>query len=207
MSKFGLKTQNKILLLIILVCLSSKYPLMSNPQTARIMKKGNVGITVSYGNLIASKRCYSEFGELNIRFGISEKWDFGIEIALFMPITFNAKYQFVGNDSSLIACSAAIGLGTTSLEEFILHDDDKYIAVFLPLYASIHPSNWFGLYINPRIYSFFWEGKPLYNVRIASGVRIGKKIAFLLEYLINTDHEYDNEISSQFIVALTYNIP
>ncbi len=60
-----------------------------------------------------------------------------------------------------------------------------------------------SLMSNPQTARIMKKG----NAGIASGVRMGKKIAFILEYLINTDHEYDNEISSQFTVALTYNIP
>jgi|UPI00037D6B25 hypothetical protein len=178
---------------------------MSSLQTARVTKKGDVGFAIGYSNILNNKgeELFSRyhFWELNVRYGLAEKCDVGIELAFPLPTTLDIKYQFVGNDSSLIACSVGFGLSIYSIEHIF-----QSTGILLPLYASFHPAKEFALYISPRLYSFLGEGDHLSYAGITSGMRLGGDFALLLEYSIYTIFG-NNEFASQLTGALSYKIP
>ena len=187
MAKLRLISYCKIMLLACLIILFCKCSSMSSLKTARVTKKGDVGFAIGYGNVLNDEgeepfsRIY--FWELNIRYGLAEKCDIGVEIGLPAPIALDIKYQLIGNDTSFVACGAGLGIAVFSFSEMNL-------GVILPLYLSIHPSEMIGIYTSPRFLSF-------YGVGITSGIRFGKDVALLLEYSIYTNFEYGNEYVSQ----------
>ncbi len=148
---------------------------------------------------------FSKYGffELNIRYGLSQRCDIGAELAFPPMVNLDTKYQFVGDDSSHIACSAGFGLGTIPLSDYL-----GGIGILLPLYASYHPSRKLAIYMSPRLYSSFAkESVPQYYAGISSGVKLGEDGALVLEYSCYTNFENDNELISQFVAALSYKIP
>ena len=187
----------KMLLLSCLIGLLCKCSSMSSLQTARVTKKGDVGFAIGYGNVLndEGEEPFSRihYSELNIRYGLAKRCDIGIEIGFPAPISFDIKYQLIGNDRSFMACGAGLGLTVFSFSEM-------NFGVILPLYLSIHPLEMISIYTSPRYLSFFGVG-------ITSGVRLGKDLAVLAEYSIYKNFDNDAECVSQLTGAISYKIP
>lgn len=160
-------------------------------------EKGRCGFCYRYGSVLNNDGgeliSKIHFCELNIRYGLAEKCDIGVEIGLPTPITFDLKYQFIGNDTSFVAGGAGLGIAVFSFREM------SY-GIILSLYLSIHPSEMISLYTSPRHLSF-------YGVGITSGVRFGKDFAVIAEYSIYKNFDNDAEYVSQLTGAISYKIP
>lgn len=92
--------------------------------------------------------------EIGGRYGVAEKFDIGMRINSNLNISLNAKYQLVGDRQSPFALAIGAEAGTFSLGIGGLWN------VQVPVFASIHPSEKFAVYLNPRyIYQFSsWVG-------------------------------------------------
>ncbi len=138
-------------------------------QTGRVLEKGEVQITAGLTN-IASNSIYdiedidadnntgntaADFllpnileAQGRVKIGLGKKTDIGMSLSASPLFSANLegeiKHQFIGNNNSRYAVSAALkagvgglfGLGATSIT--------------VPLYASIHPTDFISFYSSPR---------------------------------------------------------
>lgn len=84
--------------------------------------------------------------EIGGRYGITDKIDFGMRANTNLNIYADVKYQFVGDQESLVAVSTGFGLG---LFGFVTGTGGLY-NFQIPLYASFHPTDKLDLYVAPR---------------------------------------------------------
>ena len=201
---------HRIILIFLSVSMLSGCSAMSSLQTARVTKKGKVGFAFGIGGLLNQKSDeesiiwnYS-FLEINLRYGIHRKWDIGVELGLPALIFFDAKYQFIGDNKSKIAYSAGFGLGLNPWGKQLFDG----LGILLPLYTSYHPSPNFAIYLSPRLFSSIAkESKPGYFAGASAGIRLGTKVALVIEYSGYTNFKNDSNYISQLMVAFSYNIP
>ncbi len=130
-----------LLMIILSICILCSCSAMSSLQTARVTKNGKVGFAFGIGGLLNQKSDeesfisnYSFF-EVNLRYGIHRRWDIGVEFGLPALLFFDTKYQFAGDDSSKLACSAGFGIGLNPWNEHLFDG----FGILVPLYTSYHP--------------------------------------------------------------------
>lgn len=130
--------------------------------------------------------------EMDISFGLSERFDLGLKANLSGTGSLNGKYQFFGDKQSILASSAGLEMGA-NLFEFFTGTYLTY-AAFLS-YNSIHFSDKFCLFVNPKyVYSRHsttdWPGKlpddekivDIYKAGLISyGFLIGKEFRVGME--------------------------
>jgi hypothetical protein len=183
---------------------------MSTMQTARTNDKGQftgffgggaVNSDLALGELDTIS-ISAPFLEVGGRYGVSDKLDVGLKLAIIGTAVADAKYQFLGTKESKFAGSIGLGLGYLSVSS----DDSKskIFDVMTPAYFSYHPNDWFSLYTSPRyvlrINSYTTEtdatGSSTSNwYGVTGGMRIGRKFAFLGEYSYFKNDEIDTPFS------------
>ncbi len=187
---------NSVSTAVILAILLSSCVSMSTMQTARVTEKGEVGYGFG-GGMVNSEipigtldtlSIGAPFLEASARYGLTDKLDVGAKLTIIGTSSVDAKYQFLGDNKSLIAGSIGLGAGYLS----ITNDETESVIVDLmvPAYFSIHPVDWLSLYCSPkylyRINGYTSNGVTGFsNSHIygaTAGIRLGKKFAFLAEY-------------------------
>ncbi len=194
-----MKTQFIILAVIAGFCsmMLSSCVSMSSMQTARTLGQGNtevaVGVSrVSYEFLSDTDTIENKalIGEIDWRYGITDKLDVGARASLIGTSGAYAKYQFLGDDESPIAGSVGASLGFLNIE---IGDSKSRTTDFsIPLFFSYHPTDWVALYTSPRYTlrniknsdTTGSEGSTSHWYGATTGVRLGKKVAPFLEYSI-----------------------
>ncbi len=182
---------------------------MSTMQTARTNDKGQFTGFIG-GGAVNSDLVLGELDTISIsapflevggRYGINDKLDVGLKLAIIGTAVADAKYQFLGTKESKFAGSIGLGLGYLSIESG--DSKSKIFDVITPAYFSYHPTDWLSLYTSPRyvlrINSFTTAtektGSSTSNWYGATGgLRIGRKVAFLGEY----SYFKNNEINTPF---------
>jgi len=150
MHRLNVQCVTFLLIILFLFCSCSS---MSSLQTARVTKKGKFGGGLGLGYLTKVGENSNTFGnsfpntELNVRYGVASRLDVGLEIGLTALLSIDIKYQFIGNDSSLFACSAGVGCGLDVYQE----KPNNGISILLPLYVSYHPKYNTAFYMSPRV--------------------------------------------------------
>ncbi len=191
---------------IIVTLVISRCSMMSSMQTGRTMKKGDVGLAVGYGNLLSSEssNVFSDahFWEMNLRYGLFNHFDVGLEFASAYPTTFDVKYQFAGTDCSLFALSIGAGFTVQSVRSGF-----REIGLLAPLYTSLHPIKEVAVFLSPRIYYYHDNMNWVTYAGLSTGFRLGGMLALVLEYDIYKIISKDSKTFSQAIVGLSYNIP
>ena len=181
---------------------------MSSLQTARTTDKGKLGYGFGAGVVkselplegVDTIDIGAPFLELSARYGIKDNLDVGAKITLIGTSVIDAKYQFLGDKESKITGSAGLGLGYLSMTSG--ETESKIFDIMLPMYFSYHPTDWLAFYANPkyvlRLNSYsndtdsgssnsHWYG-------VSTGIRLGKRVGFLLEY----SYFGNSEISEPF---------
>ena len=193
--------------LIIVALVISGCSMMSSMQTGRTMKKGDVGIAVGYGSVMQSdgSNIFSDihFWELNLRYGLFDRFDVGLEFFGSYPTTLDVKYQFAGTDSSIFACSIGAGFTVQSIRYGF-----SETGLQASLFTSFHPTKEIAIFLSPRMYHHSNENTHLQTYAgLATGFRLGGAFALILEYDLYTILSEDVDPVSQVIAGLSYNIP
>lgn len=198
-----MKTQITLLGMLAIVCslFLSSCVSMSSMQTARTLGQGNTEMaigasTVKYEFVSNEDTLDAKTitGEIDWRYGITDKLDVGVKASIIGTSGAYAKYQFLGDDESAFAGSGGVGLGFLTIEsgsgEF--KTKSKTTDVSVPLYFSYHPNDWFSIYTSPR-YTLrnikntdvdSSDGSTSHWYGATTGVRLGKRIAPFIEYSI-----------------------
>lgn len=193
---------------------------MSTMQTARTLGQGN-----SQGAIGVSKISYefvsledtidaSTFtGELDWRYGVTDKLDVGAKASLIGTSGAYAKYQFLGDKESVIAGSGGLGLGFLTIEsgEGEFATKSRTTDFYIPLFFSYHPTDWVGIYTSPRYTlrniknsdvsessssTSHWYGAT-------TGIRLGKRVAPFIEYSFFTSSDATKPLS-QFTGGVSF---
>lgn len=151
------------------------------------------------------------FVEGYARYGITDKFDMGAKVTIIGTFLVDAKYQFLGDAESKIAGSTGLGFGMLTMQSGDYTNRIKDIHI--PLYFSVHPAKWLGLYVNPRfVYRFNTsdDGKTTRTFTSSwygatGGVRIGKKAGVFIEYSYFGNSETSMPFT-QFTVGLGFGI-
>jgi hypothetical protein len=173
---------------------------MSCMQTARVTEKGRfVGgfgggaVSVGLGVMDSSNKeviFRAPFAEIFARYGVTEKLDLGAKLTIIGTFLLDGKYQFQGNSESKFANSAGAGIGFMSISagDYI----NKIKDIHFPYYFSFHPTNWLGIYTNPRYVlrltnSTYKNDSSVKNSTthwygMTGGLRFGKTTGFFMEY-------------------------
>lgn len=195
----------------------------STLQTARAIGDEKLSITVA-GSSVNSGVQFEENEDFRVPmmevqgiYGWNDRLDIQAKIGLVGMSGLGFKYQFVGNQTSKIA--VASGLHAGILTSSSTSGNTLLTEVSLPLYISWHPKEWLALYGAPR---FTHRVNRDYEItdpntgetKLASktpnnymggtaGIRLGKKLGFLMEY-----SKYSNIALSgsrdQISIGITY---
>jgi len=123
-------------------------------------------------------------GEIYARYGVMENLDVGLKVAVIGSSGIDAKYQFLGDSESMLAGSVGLGLSYLSINGGG-NDATSYrtFDLTVPLYFSIHPTDWFSFYLSPRyLYRASSNNASFYGG--IGGVRVGKRTAGFIEYAL-----------------------
>ncbi|MBE9467404.1 MAG: hypothetical protein IMY72_03665 [Bacteroidetes bacterium] len=207
MRKFH-KQKISIATLAIAVVFLSGCASMSSLQTARTTNKGKLGYGYGAGFVkselplegVDTIDIGAPFMEVSARYGITDNLDLGAKITLIGTGVIDAKYQFLGDKESKIAGSAGLGLGYLSMSSG--DTESKMFDIMVPMYFSYHPLSWVAVYVNPRYvlrlnsYSNDTESGSSNSgwYGVTTGIRLGKRVGFLLEY----SYFGNSEISQPF---------
>ena len=147
--------------------------------------------------------------ELGGRYGISEKFDFGLRLNTSLNVLLDAKYQFVGDQESPFAMSVGAGVGTFGL----ISTQAALVNFQVPLYTSYHPTESIGIYLSPRYIgqfgTAFSETSGLLSYYgFNTGAEFGKDaLRFGLDYgfyQLNAPGTIENTSVMQFGIGLKF---
>lgn len=157
-------------------------------QTARTVDKGGGEISLAAGGLgtqidfdIDSTiggdfTAVVPFLEVGGRWGLGEKVDMGLRLSTTLNMMLDARYQFVGDKTSLFAMAIGGGIGYQGgIGAFNLFQTQ------VPLYLSVHPADNVGIYLTPRFAAQFVTSSGGGSVNwggFSSGVEIGRNVRF-----------------------------
>lgn len=193
----SVQTQLLVCTWAVLSIILSSCASMSSLQTARTTPVGEFGYGVGggyvkseiqLGETDSTQNLNAPFVEVSTRYGLTDKLDVGARLTIIGTGVVDAKYQFLGDQESVFAGSAGLGLGHLSINSG--DTKSRIYDVMVPLYFSVHPTEWFSAYASPRyVYrinsyttgeekgssSTHWYGAT-------GGIRVGKKFGAFLEY-------------------------
>jgi hypothetical protein len=195
----------KISFAIFVIALLTGCASMSTMQTARTVGDGNFELEIGGGAVntdialgeLDTLSFSAPFIEVGGRYGITDKLDVGAKLTLIGTATADVKYQFLGDQESLGAVSTGLGIGYLSISSG--DNESKIFDIAVPLYLSLHPTPWFSLYSCPRytlrINSYTSDedsgSSTSHWYGATAGMRLGKKVAFLIEYSYFGNTEID----------------
>jgi len=159
-------------------------------QTARVTEAGDYGYS---GGILLPNYSYEGSGEdlktdyefpavdLRARYGLINNLDVGGHISLIGSSGLDVKYQYYGDSESLLAAAAGFDISYLSIDT---NGETAYQSIdyTIPLYFSIHPSEFLGIYLSPR---YSYRNISIGNgsfIGAVGGVRIGKRVAGFVEY-------------------------
>jgi hypothetical protein len=164
-------------------------------QSGRTEGEGNIELAASatYGKHSHYSLDLEEYGNMPIveiggTIGLSEDFDFSININSIFSLSSNIKYQFIGNKTSVFASSLGAEAGISFI---MLGNALLYYYYSLPLYLSYHISDKAFIFLTPRYGKSFLEypsdDNPNFIPRyinhfgISYGISYGKKNRMILE--------------------------
>ena len=187
---------------------------LSTMQTARVTEKGKFDYLVDggsaiYGDMSTKPYPIAEFG---LRYGITDHLDMGFKISTSTISILDLKYQFLGDKNSKFAGSIGLGggiaMGIADSRVSFIYD------TMLPIYFSYHPTDWLSLYCSPKYILQKMDDTSdyeKYNTTFkhyygaSTGIRIGKRIAFLAEYSLFGNYPTNTAVlNSQITCGLAF---
>jgi len=171
---------------------------MSSMQTGRTVGQGNTEINVGgsgvkYGFVLGSETTdtasvSAPMLEADFRYGVTDKLDVGGKVSLLGTSGLYGKYQFLGDRESVLAGSVGAGFGYLQLGASSGIDDASF-SIFdltVPVYFSVHPAKWIGIYATPR-YTMRIIGKDSSHwFGGTGGIRLGNRFGGFAEYSLFT---------------------
>ncbi len=211
------KIQKSLLFYAVAACvcsmLLSSCVSMSSMQTARTLGKGKTELSlgasrVSYDYSLSETDSLSQkafTGEIDWRYGITDKLDIGGKASILGTSGAYAKYQFLGDQDSKLAASGGAGVGYLTMDLTIGEGENKIKTVdyYVPLNFSYHPKEWIGIYTSPR-YTYRTtkindsKASPSHWYGTTTGIRLGKKVAPFIEYSI-----FGSDVASKPLSQIT----
>ncbi len=174
-----------IVLFFTVVLIFSNCAQLSSFTTAKSVGKNNaeIGFAASgagftdFINNVDDETAVLPVFEFWGRYGVGEKMDLGLKLSTGLSGVFDLKYQFLGDRQSLFAMALGGGLGFQggTLDALLLQGH-------VPLFISVHPTEKFAIYTNPRFISQFIPGEGSLNYGGASiGLEFGSRVKFNIE--------------------------
>lgn len=210
------KSQNVFSLALGLLLVISTQSCISNKafQTARTMDKGSVGFGAGLGfHKFGENQNGESFGgstfEGIVRYGITDRFDAGLNFSFIGTSGFDLKYQFLGDHESEFAGSISGGLSILQTTYSNSNEEDSIDRILdfnIPVYFSFHPIENFALYISPKyVYRTYSDiGLPL--VGGLGGMKIGNEISFFVEMGFLNSITTDASLQTQFNLGFAYKI-
>lgn len=179
---------------------------MSTMQTARTTEQGEFAYSVGVGQVQTEADLFDTTVTIKMpmieiagRFGIIENLDAGFKMTLIGTFVGDVKYQFYGDNSSLLAASGGFGLGRLTMTSGVF--ENKTTDLMFPVFASVHPTDWIGVYMSPKYifrlnkstntetkesesFNSHWYGATM-------GVRLGRENALFAEYSLFANNVSD----------------
>lgn len=203
-----MKTKTLFLLLFSLSLLFGGCISISSMQTAKTTEKGqfsgSFGIGTDLYTLNENEDTKGNFAlapEVAVRLGISDKVDVGAKIFM-LGAAFDAKYNFHQSEDEKWAFAAGL-MFDDQIEQF------DFRGIYVPIYASIHPTEKFAAYLNPRIGFRYWNTykKIAFGYGGGLGAKYGKKVSFFVETSIYNDSNIEDfDFFLQFNGGVMYNL-
>jgi hypothetical protein len=160
-------------------------------QTAKTTDKGD------FGAGLASSLAIDESADFvipaitaHVRYGITEKIDAGIRFGVLALPTLDVKYQFYESENGKIAAAVGGFGGFATFNTANGEQSNRIGELGVPIFASLHLTEWLAFYINPRISYRGIHTNDAGNIEnqnelwygLNTGIRLGKKVGFLVEY-------------------------
>lgn len=191
-----MKKHYKVFGFIATVALFASCASMSTMQTARTTHKGEfatgfgggyVKTDVEIGTLDTISIA-APFMEIGGRYGITDKLDVGAKLTLIGTAGVDVKYQFLGDKESMFAAAVGGGLGYLSISSG--DSESNLIDLQIPVYLSLHPTEWLSIYASPKyvMRNNFWKSSSTTGNDMShwygatGGLRLGRGTAFFAEY-------------------------
>lgn len=180
-----MKQIKTIVLFISAVIIFSNCAQLSSFTTAKSVGKNNaeIGFAASgagftdFINNVDDETAVLPVFEFWGRYGVGEKMDLGLKLSTGLSGVFDLKYQFLGDRQSMFAMALGGGLGFQggTLDALLLQGH-------IPLFISVHPTDKFAIYTNPRFISQFIPGEGSLNYGGASfGLEFGSRVKLNIE--------------------------
>jgi hypothetical protein len=189
---------------------------MSSMQTGRSVGQGNTEINVGgsgvkYGFIVGSEATdtasvSAPMLEADFRYGVTEKLDIGGKVSLLGTSGLYGKYQFLGDRESVLAGSVGAGFGYLQLGADSGVDETSF-SIFdltVPVYFSVHPAKWIGIYATPR-YTLRLAGGASHWFGGTGGIRLGNRFGGFAEYSLFTSSNATTNLS-QVAFGLSFGI-
>jgi hypothetical protein len=166
---------------------------MSSMQTGRSVGQGNTeinigGSSVKYAFVVGSEEkdtasVSAPMLEADFRYGVTDKIDIGGKVSLLGTSGLYGKYQFLGDRESVLAGSVGAGFSYLQLGAGSGLDEVSF-SIFdftVPVYFSVHPTTWVGIYATPRYTLRLAEGSSHWYGG-TGGIRLGNRFGGFAEY-------------------------
>jgi len=188
---------------------------MSSMQTGRTVGEGktelNVGGSgVKYAFILDEEADTASVSapmiEFDFRYGVTDKLDIGGKVSLLGTSGLYGKYQFLGDQESVLAGSVGAGFGYIQLGADSGVDETN-LSIFdltVPVYFSVHPAKWVGIYATPR-YTLRFANGVSHWVGGTGGIRLGNRFGGFAEYSLFTSNIATTNLS-QVTFGLSFGI-
>ncbi|MEL6671295.1 MAG: hypothetical protein AAFR61_03860 [Bacteroidota bacterium] len=178
---------------------------ISGLQTAKVVGKGHAEMGLGLAGIGENPQngeAVAVGAEAWGRMGISKRMDVGLKFSSTGTSVVDLKWQFIGNQNSLIAVATGVGVGVNGLA--FSNTGAGVLDVHFPLYTSVHLGKKLDLYFNPRYISQTLaagnqQGQIGY-LGYSGGIMVGGKVKLLLDY---SDFVFGNETQQFPIRQLT----
>lgn len=153
---FSINGRSSLVVVVFLVFLSASCASITGFQTGKVVGKDNAEAMFSVNasstpDFAENNDCCDIFFfpnvEASFRYGVSHRLDMGIRANTNMNIGVDARYQFLGDQTSRVALAGGLNLGSFGIFSGLWN-------IQLPLYMSVHPNEKLDLYFNPR---YTWQ--------------------------------------------------
>jgi len=189
---------------------------MSTMQTGRTVGQGNSEVNVGGSGVkyafvlgieeLDTASVSAPMLEADFRYGVTDKLDIGGKVSLLGTSGLYGKYQFLGDRESVLAGSVGAGFSYLQLgaESGI---DETSFSIFdftVPVYFSVHPVKWIGIYATPR-YTLRLVGGASHWFGGTGGIRLGNRFGGFAEYSLFTSSSATTNLS-QVAFGLSFGI-
>ena len=192
----------KALILSVFSLMSSGCLSLPTLQTGRTVGKNNVDVSLngSYGKY--SQNSVLDFeGEFDYKpvfgirgnYGITQRIDLGFNLDQTSFVGPSFKYQFLGDQNSLLASSIGVE-GGVLFGAFLFGNFTNYLTI--PLYTSTHPTEHLAIHFTPR---FVYTSEYIFASPTEGSLGLASKLSFFTNtygFVVGKNNKVALEISS-----------